>query len=243
VKALPYDTKGIAEDFESNDKTVDVVVLEIPSRRATVRHHIHSMDELRSFFERSSIEDWALQKSSSAEKSFVFLVEDLSSSMIELLGGYLRVPPQVFIRHMSSGETIRHKPHDRSKPCPADCPGYRRRIQATQPLHSNDLRLHSCTWWRLSYYTREIHGMVRGLNSHRSEERVAWKNLGLPPLPANGGYHLPWRRVNERVCRPYHAITEVDDDEWGCAAEEQVTFFDCYPNYGLCSFRYARMSC
>ncbi|KAF8253775.1 hypothetical protein K440DRAFT_639603 [Wilcoxina mikolae CBS 423.85] len=71
----------------------------LPSRR------IESTNDLINFLETTDLHS-SEPTDPSSDISYVLLVEDLSSSMMKLLGGYLKIPPQIFIKHISGGEYI-----------------------------------------------------------------------------------------------------------------------------------------
>lgn len=46
-----------------------------------------------------------------AGDSFIFLIEDLSPNLIELVGSYLSIAPEVFLQYSSGGEANFHRYH------------------------------------------------------------------------------------------------------------------------------------
>jgi len=179
----------------------------------------------------------------------VFLVEDLSTSMMKLLGGYLKVPPQVFIKHISGGEFIRTReqlPHNHYEYilCNPECPGIQHNTSAIPETTTEDQSLLSFTWWRASAYDKARHDCLKntlfeGDNCLRQRgfEPVAWERLSLPPLPEVSSYWNQYGTIwtmepQTRVFRPYHTI-KVEHNAWTCAAEERLTLFECNQRCGL----------
>jgi len=248
VKALPYDTRCITDDFEPNADVVDIIVMKLKDDGSILPfHHIKSTNDLIEFLETTDIHSEYVPAESSADISYVFLVEDLSTSMMKLLGGYLKVPPQVFIKHISGGEFIQTRerpPHDdhRIFPCEPGCPGFQRNTGAIPETTTEDQSLLSFTWWRASAYDKGRHDRLKialfegdDCLRQRGFEPVAWERLSLPPLPevSSFWYGTDWTMEPQtRVFRPYHTITKVEHNAWTCAAEERLTLFECNQRCG-----------
>lgn len=248
VKALPYDTRCITDDFEFNADVVDIIVMKLKDDGSILpSHHIKSTNDLIEFLETTDIHSESAPAESSADISYVFLVEDLSTSMMKLLGGYLKVPPQVFIKHISGGEFIQtrkqlsHRSHG-SYPCTPGCPGFQRNTGAIPEATAEDQGLLSFTWWRASAYDKARHDCLKSALfegddclRQRGFEPVAWERLSLPPLPevSSSWHDTAWTMEPQtRVFRPYHTITKVEHNAWICAAEERLTLFECNQRCG-----------
>jgi hypothetical protein len=248
VKALPFDTRCITDNFDPNFNVVDIIVMGLKDDGSILpSHHIKSTNDLIEFLETTDLHSTSEPAEPSADISYVLLVEDLSTSMMKLLGGYLKVPPQVFIKHISGGEFIQtrtrlsHDDHG-SSPCMPGCPGFQRNTGAIPETTTEDQSLLSFTWWRASAYDKGRHGCLKNALfegddclRQRGFEPVAWERLSLPPLPevSSSGYGTAWTiKPQTRVFRPYHTITKVEHNAWTCAAEERLSLFECNQRCG-----------
>jgi len=196
------------------------------------------------------------------EDSFLFLVEDLSPRLIEHVGYYLCVPPEVFIEHSSGGEAGIHY-HDEKKINPK-CLGCRFETQFSRRRPEFDSEISSMSWWSAGTYSVDMHSTASHIRKDEQAtmydeglERVAWKRVAVPPAaarpdpaarpeaavqpdnpnPPESRSRKKRLRFDCRIFRAYQAITELENNAayegYICAVEERVTSYISSQNCGL----------
>jgi hypothetical protein len=170
--------------------------------------------------------------------SFLFLVQDLSPAVIELLGSYLSIPPQVFIQHTSGGETVCHRGHKGSKSHTL-CKGCSSSIQPSRRPLGLDTEISSMTWWSAGAYSPKMHSLASQVQDELKYpfERVAWKKVTVPSATAaDTDLIQPARRLDCGIFRAYQVITELEPhgvlEAYTCALEERATSYMCANNCG-----------
>jgi len=169
--------------------------------------------------------------------SFVFLVDDLSPGLIRLLGGYLSIPPQVFIQHTSGGETRCHRGHQGLK-SDTSCTGCFGHFRSSQRPLRLDTEISSMVWWSAGTYSADMNSIANQIRdeSQYPFERVAWKLVTIPPAAVRGQPGVG-RRLGSGVFRAYQVITELskphsEREAYTCALEERTTSYMSADNCG-----------
>jgi len=217
--------------------TINVVVETIRNGTRTDHRTLTSISDLGRYLEDGARENfWNPSRAwSPAADSFLFLVEDLSPKLIYLLGGYLSIKPQVFIQHISGGETTYHS-SCKGGECDPACPGCE--DQLTQWPLELDTELSSMSWRTAGTYSTDMHLSMSKIQDETDTpyEMVAWKRVAVPPATVWDGNPPEANQPNKLrldcgIFRAYQAITEreVKDKSWGytCAVEERATL--CMP--------------
>lgn len=224
---LKYDTKHLEQRFGRSDSHVDVIVLEQDSgsEGGIASRHLQSVPELVDHL-KLRCHGASRTCGQTPSSPTAYLVEDLSPEVTRLLGGFLDIPHQVFVQHLSSGETWKHSGHVSADRCSFSCPVWSKRNHRKRFKMQFNKELYSFTWWRNKTCNMDV---LRNLGKYYldcNDERVAFRNMALPfdinsVIPGDAV-------VKTRIFRPFHIIGNCDDREniYHCAAEEQITVYE-----------------
>ena len=187
-------------EAERVDNCIDLKVLEVDLNGALREHDITQENNPASFL-----------ASTSQDSHYFILVENLSLATTDVLGGCLRVPPSVFLRHISGGGFTQHQISDigcLGEDCPKNC-GHTNELQR----HEDRLAVqtaqeagYSLTWRRLSELNQEGYKLERkALCSCRGFERSATERI-VPNLERPGNEDDRSGYVMSRVYRSHHIL-------------------------------------
>ena len=189
--------RGLAEGI---DNCIDLKVVEVDRHGTLEEHEITQEDDPASFFCRIS-----------PDSRYFILVDNLSPATTDVLGACLRVPPGVFLRHISGGGFIQHQISRigrLAEHCPNNCDhtGVLQRREVYLAVQYAQEGGYSLTWRRLSELSQEGYKQEGGaLRSCRSFERSATEHIA-PNFerPGNEGDRTGY--TTSRVYRSHHLL-------------------------------------
>jgi hypothetical protein len=224
-EAFTLDSSSDSPGYRYRSK-VNIIVVEHAPDGSILDNETSILDEssLKNFLANGLPSSNTLEQS---DRQYLILVEDASIAMTELLGNHLKIPPEVFFRHIEGGEVIQH-----SSKCPEGCS---HRLDAPQMYLDAGMVKDSSitlTWWRLLFFSPLGHWIERSAMKRHQHEYAALKNIHVPPFPlptpAERG-RLQNSTIQGNVYRPHHAITKFENEIWGASSEERITLFRCPP--------------